>query len=99
MRGNIYEYEHYKMSPHIPSFILYDVQAIKDLMKSHIFEYVYEYGEIPASDKDPYMHEMLIRYSNGVFSDEERQINADSSITEADMTAFAKNILDKYYSD
>ena len=93
------DYEYYKKDPQCPDFILYEVQAISDLMKSQNFEFIYKYGEIPASDKDPDLKELLLRYAAGDFSDEEKQINADSSITEADMTAFAKSTLEKYYSE
>lgn len=93
------KYEQHKMDPECPDFIVYRVQAINDLMKSHIFEYIYEYGEVPAYDKDSDMKELLLRYAAGDFSDEEKQINADSSITEADMTVFAKSTLEKYYSE
>lgn len=93
------EYEYHKMDPHIPDFVIYRVQAINDLMKSHIFDYIFKYGEIPASDKDPEMEELMLRYASGNFSDEEKQINADSKITEADMTSFAQYVLAKYYTE
>lgn len=93
------EYEYDKKDPQMPDFIVYLVQAISDLMKSQNFEYIYKYGEIPASDKDPYMYEMLVRYANGEFSEDEKQINAGSSLTEADMTSFAQYVLEKYYAE
>ena len=93
------EYESYKENSNVPNDIAHDVQAMSDLMRSQNFEYIHKYGEILASDKDPYLREMLVRYSNGDFSDEERRINAESSITEADMTLFAQCILRAYYVD
>ena len=93
------KYESYKENSNVPNDIAHDVQAMSDLMKSQNFEYIHKYGEILASDKDPYLREMLVRYSNGDFSDEERRINAESSITEADMTLFAQCILRAYYVD
>ena len=45
------------------------------------------------------MHEMLVRYANGDFSEDEKQINASSNITESDMTSFAKYVLEKYYTE
>ena len=92
-------YEKYKMNPECPAHIVYRVQAVYDLMKSQIFEYIYNYGEIPASDKDPYMYEMLTRYSNSDFSEEERKINAGSEFTEEFMTEWAKWMLETYYTD
>lgn len=90
-------YEYDKKAPQVSDSTLYRAQAISDLMRSQNFEFIYKYGEIPASDKDPYMHEMMIRYANGEFSEEEKQINATSNITESDMTSFAQNVLEKYY--
>lgn len=92
-------YERYKMDQGCPAFIVYRAQAVSDLMKSHIFDYIFKYGEIPASDKDPEMEELMLRYASGNFSDEEKQINADSKITEADMTSFAQYVLAKYYTE
>lgn len=91
------EYEYDKKDPQIPDFIIHRVQAISDLMRSQNFEFIYKYGEIPASDKDSYMHKMLVRYANGDFSEDEKQINASSNITESDMTSFAQYVLEKYY--
>lgn len=88
-----------KKNPQCPNSVIYGAEAISDLMKSHCFEYIYRYGEIPAYDKDPEMKELMLRYAAGDFSDEERRINADSYITESDMTEFAKSVLEKYYSE
>ena len=88
-----------KKNPRCPNSVIYGAEAISDLMKSHCFEYIYRYGEIPAYDKDPEMKELMLRYAAGDFSDEERRINADSYITESDMTEFAKSVLEKYYSE
>ena len=88
-----------KKNPRCPNSVVYGAEAISDLMKSHCFEYIYRYGEIPAYDKDPEMKELMLRYAAGDFSDEERRINADSYITESDMTEFAKSVLEKYYSE
>ena len=88
-----------KKNPQCPNSVIYGAEAISDLMKSHYFEYIYRYGEIPAYDKDPEMKELMLRYAAGDFSDEERRINADSYITESDMTEFAKSVLEKYYSE
>ncbi len=93
------DYEYYKKDPQIPDFIIYRVQAISDLIKSQNFEYIYRYGEILAYEKDPYMHEILIRYANEDFTDNEKQINSSSNITEVDMTSFAQNMLEKYYKE
>lgn len=90
-------YEYDKKAPQVSDSTLYRAQAISDLMKSQNFEFIYKYGEIPASDNDPYMHEMLVRYANGDFSEDEKQINASSNITESDMTSFAQYVLEKYY--
>ena len=92
-------YVMHKMESDCPYYVVYDGQAVSDLMKSHIFEYIYKYGEIPASDKDPYLYEMLTRYSNSDFSEEERQINAGSEFTEEFMTEWAKWMLETYYTD
>ncbi len=92
-------YEYDKKAPQVSDSTLYRAQAISDLMKSQNFEFIYKYGEIPASDNDPYMHEMLVRYANGDFSEDEKQINASSNITESDMTSFAKYVLEKYYTE
>lgn len=91
-------YEYFKKDPQIPEFIIHRIQAISDLMKSQNFEYICKYGEILAYEKDPYMYEILVRYASGDFSDNEKQINADSIITEADMTSFAQNMLEKHYT-
>ena len=95
---DVEDYEYYKKSPQIPDFILYRVKAISDLMKSQNFDYVYKYSGILAYDKDPYLHEILIRYANGDFTDDEKQINIDSIISATDMTSFAQNMLEKHYT-
>ena len=93
------KYEQYKKGSDLPEFAQYCVQAISDLMKSHNFEYIIKYGEIPASDKDPEMKELLIRYASGDFSKEELQQNAESGVTEASVTDYAQHVLEKYYAD
>lgn len=93
------DYESYKKDSQVPDFIIYRVQAISDLMKSQNFEYIYRYGEILAFDKDPSMYDMLVRYAHEDFTDSEKQINTSSNITEAYMTIFAQNMLEKYYKE
>ena len=96
---DVEKYEKEKLNPEISDYTVYCVQAISDLMKSHSFEYIIKYGEIPASDKDPEMKELLIRYASGDFSREELQQNAESGITEASVTDYAQHVLERYYAD
>ena len=96
---DVEKYEKEKLNPEISDYTVYCVQAISDLMKSHNFEYIIKYGEIPASDKDPEMKELLIRYASGDFSKEELQQNAESGITEASVKDYAQHVLEKYYAD
>lgn len=92
-------YRKKKVNSKISNAIFYRVQAMSNLMKSENFEYIYKYGEIPASDKDPDLKELLLRYAAGDFTEEEKQINAGSNITEADMTSFAQYVIEKYYTE
>jgi|GEM_PF-2653708 len=72
---------------------------VSDLMKSGNFEFIYTYGIILVYENDPTMKELLIRYANSDFTEEEIKNNEGSFVSETDMTSWAIDILEIYYSD
>ena len=73
------------------------LNSIRDLMKTCNYRYIIQYGEILAYEKDDAMKEMLIRYANSDYSEDEKRINIGSKLSENIMTSWAKQLLEQYY--
>ncbi len=73
------------------------LNSISDLMKTGRFEYIHQYGEILTYEKDDAIKSLLERYATSEFTEEERDVNKNSSLTEYDMTEWAKGLLETYY--
>ena len=72
---------------------------VSDLIGSGIFEHIYTYGVILVYEDDPEIKVLLERYAASAFTDKEREVNKNSSLTEHDMTEWAKDLLATYYSE
>lgn len=73
-------------------------KVISDLMKTGNFDYIYQYGPILAYEEDEEMKQLLQRYANGTFSDEELSTNHDSLKTKEEMILWSQELLNEYYS-
>lgn len=99
--SSVYDLDAYKsdIECHDDEYISKRRAAISDIIKSGLFDYIYRYGEILAYEKDEDMKQLLQRYSEGNFSDEELSINEDSSKTPEEMMLWAEGLLDKYFPE
>ena len=72
--------------------------VISDLMKTGNFEYIYQYGSILAYEQSEEVKQLLDRYASGAFCEEELSINENSEKTTEEMTEWAKEMLEQYFS-
>lgn len=71
--------------------------AISDIIKSNLFIYIYQYGEILAYEENEEMKNRLQRYAEGDFTEEELSVNENSEKTPEEMMLWAKDMLSKYF--
>lgn len=73
--------------------------AIEDLLKSGNFIYIKDYAEVLAFYQNDNFFDLLNRYANGEFINEELEVNENCSITKDEMTRWAERLLLQYYSN
>ena len=73
--------------------------AIEDLLKSGNFIYIKDYAEVLAFYQNDNLFDLLNRYANGEFNNEELEVNKNCSITKEEITRWAERILQQYYSE
>ncbi len=73
--------------------------AIEDLLKSGNFVYIKDYAEVLAFYKNDNLFDLLNRYANGEFINEELEVNINCSITKDEITRWAEQLLQQYYSN
>lgn len=73
--------------------------AIQDLLKSGNFIYIKDYAEVLAFYQNDNLFDLLNRYANGEFINEELEVNKNCSIKKDEITRWAKQLLQQYYSN
>ena len=73
--------------------------AIEDLLKTGNFIYIKDYAEVLAFYQNDNLFDLLNRYANGEFINEELEVNKNCSITKDEITRWAEQLLQQYYSD
>lgn len=98
--SSVYDLDAYKsdIECHDDEYMSKRRAAISDIIKSGLFDYIYRYGEILAYEKDEDMKQLLQRYAEGNFSDEELSVNDDSAKTPREMMLWAQGLLNQYFS-
>ncbi len=73
--------------------------AIEDLLKSGNFIYIKDYAEVLAFYQNDKLFDLLNRYANSEFTNEEHKVNKNCSITKDEITKWAERLLQQYYSN
>lgn len=73
--------------------------AIEDLLKSGNFIYIKDYAEVLAFYQNDKLFDLLNRYANSEFINEEHKVNKNCSITKDEITKWAERLLQQYYSN
>lgn len=95
-----YDIEEYKSNilTHGTEYMEMVRNVISDLMKTGNFEYIYQYGSILAYEQSEEVKQLLDRYASGAFCEEELTANENSEKTTEEMTEWAKEMLEQYFS-